>query len=316
MLLPLLAAVVVVLPASAQDADLKWDLKKYVKKPFYQTMTTETKQTMKVQGSDVVQEQNQTFYFKWTVKEVDEKKKTATVEQEIVGLNMTINIGGSKISYDSANDQAAGGANPLSKFFEALKSAKFTLTLDTEKMTVSKIDGQKEFVTKLVDANPQMKPLLEKILSDKALREMSEPIFSALPGTKKKKGETWDRTAKLDMGPIGEYETKYKYTYEGPNKDKDELIKVKTTLAYTPPPKDAGQGLPFKIKEASLKGEDGTGEIVFDPKAGWVKSLTMNQSLKGDLVIEIGQQSTKVELNQTQKTTVTTSLTDPVKKKS
>ena len=54
-----------VLPALAQDTvELKWKFEK--DKTFYQKMSTETKQNMKVMGSDVVQNQSQTFFFSWT----------------------------------------------------------------------------------------------------------------------------------------------------------------------------------------------------------------------------------------------------------
>jgi len=311
--LSLLVVAVAALTARSQDADLTWKFKKDA--TFYQEMTTVTDQTMKVQGTDVVQKQNQTFYFAWTVKDTDDKKKEVTLEQKIIGLKMSIDIGGSKINYDSSTKGDAGATNPLDKFFQALNEAKFSITLNTEKMTVTGITGHDEFIKKLGDANPSMKGLLDKILSKQALQDMAEPMFAALPGGKKKKGDTWNRTSKLDMGPIGSYETTYTYTYDGQDKDKNEKITVKTKLEYkAPDEKAAGGGLPFRIKSADLKGQDGTGEIIYDPKAGTLKSSTLSQSLKGSLTIEIGQQSTTVELTQTQKTTIATTDKDPTKK--
>ena len=107
------------------------------------------------------------------------------------------------------------------------------------------------FVKKLSEANPQMKPLLERILSKKALQDMSEPIFAALPGGKKTKGNEWTRDTSLDMGPIGSYTTKYTYTYGEPDKDKNEKITVKTDLKYKAPADDKAANLPFRIKSAT-----------------------------------------------------------------
>src|SRR5437764_12742241 len=188
-------------------------------------MTTTTTQTKTVTGTKVEQKQEQTFFFEWKVIKVDKDK--VTLEQKIIGLKMNIDIGGSKISYDSS--AAKEGANPnqnnpLNKFFEALKDAAFTITLDTKETKVTSIAGHEKFVTKLTEANQQMKPLLEKILSKEALKDMAEPMFAALPGKKMKKNETWPRKSKLDMGPIGTYETTYTYTYEGPDKDKNETV--------------------------------------------------------------------------------------------
>ena len=68
------AAAAVLIPAFAQESkptNLAWKFKEG--QTFYQTMKTETKQSMKVMGSDVNQNQTQTFIFSWT----PEKKKRA-----------------------------------------------------------------------------------------------------------------------------------------------------------------------------------------------------------------------------------------------
>jgi len=312
-LFSLLLALFVAAPAFGQDAALEWRFTK--DKPFYQTMTTTTTQNMTVTGTKVEQKQDQTFYFMWTPTKIDKEKNTVTLEQKIIGLKMNIDIGGSKITHDSTAPKEAAGAanNPLNKFFDALNNATFTITLDTKEMKVTNIEGHDKFVAKLTDANPSMKPLLEKILSKEALKDMAEPMFAALPGKTEKKGATWKRTSSLDMGPIGKYETTYNYTYEGPDKDKNEKIGVKTDLKYTKP-ENVAANLPFKITAATLEAKDSTGTVVYDPKAGWVKSSEMTMKLTGNLTIEISQQSTAVDLSQEQTTKTTTSAENPIKK--
>ena len=100
-------------------------------------MVTSTKQTMKVMNNDVNQTQNQTFFFNWTPTKVEKDK--ATIEQEIIGVIMDIEIGGSKISYDSTKDNAAN--NPLGDFFKALNGSKFTIELDLKNYKVDE-DGR------------------------------------------------------------------------------------------------------------------------------------------------------------------------------
>ncbi|HZT82512.1 MAG TPA: DUF6263 family protein [Gemmataceae bacterium] len=294
-----------------EGVKLAWKFEKG--KPFYQEMTTETKQTMKVMGSDVVQNQKQTFYFSWTP-EKQEADGSWVIQQEILGVKMDIDIGGSKISYDSTKTD--NPANPLGEFFKALIGSKFTLTVDKNNK-VTKVEGRKEFLDKLAAANPQMKPLLDQILSEEALKEMADPTFAVVPTKEVKKGDTWEKTSKLDMGPIGKYENSYKYTFEGPDaKTKLDKIKVDTTLKYVPPSDSAtGGSLPFKIKSADLKSTDASGTVTFDNAKGRVASSEQKLNLKGDLSIEIGGQTTKVELNQTQTTTVKTTDTNPVPKK-
>jgi hypothetical protein len=296
-----------------EKVTLKWKFEKG--KTFYQKMVTKTVQTMKVLNNDVNQTQNQTFFFSWTPTKVENEK--ATIEQVIIGVIMDIEIGGSKISFDSTKDNAAN--NPLADFYKALVDSKFTIELNLKDMTVSKMEGRDEFLKKLVAANPQMKQLLDTILSEAALKEMAEPTFAVVPTKEVTKGDKWKRETKLDMGPIGKYENKYDYTYEGPEGTGDkqlQKIKVDTTLTYKEPGESAGQGgLPFKIKSAKLKSSNPFGQILFNANKGRVEKSMTKLELKGELSIEIGGQTTKVDLSQTQESSVETLDENPLPKK-
>lgn len=294
---------------SGEKVLLKWKFEK--DKTFYQKMVTKTVQTMKVMNNDVNQTQNQTFYFSLKPTKVDQDK--VTLEQKIIGVAMDIEIGGSKINYDSTKDTTAN--NPLGDFFKALVDSTFTIELDLKELKVTKVEGRDAFIQKLVAANPQMKPLLEVILSTDALKEMAEPTFAVAPNKEVSKGEKWKRTTKLDMGPIGKYDNEYTYTLESVDKDTAK-IKVETVLNYKEPGDVAGQGgLPFKIKSAKLKSSNPVGEITFSISKGRLEKSHTKLELKGELQIEIGGQATKVELSQTQESTVETSDTDPLPKK-
>jgi hypothetical protein len=293
-------------PAFGQEVTLKWDFQKG--KPFYQEMTTVTKQTMKVMGMEVTQNQTQSFTFGWTPLEQD-KDKNWKIEQEIVAVKMDIEIAGQKIPYDSTKD-TAGTTNPLADFFKALVGSKFTLTV-TPDFKIKSIDGRKEFIDKLVKANQQMEPLLNTILSDDALKQMAGPAFDAIPSKAVKKGETWTSKSQLDMGPIGKYDSTYKYTYEGPE-GKLQKIKVDTTLAYQPPLASATTNLPFKIKTADLKSNNASGTILFDNEKHRLDKSDQKMTLVGKLTIDIGGQTSDVDLTQEQTTSVKTFDTNPV----
>ena len=300
-------------PKDSGKVTLAW---KFVKgKTFYQTMTTKTTQTMKVMNNDVTQKQEQTFYFSWTP--LEEKDGKWIIEQKILGVKMDIDIGGSPIKYDSTSAAANNTSNPLSEFFKALVGSSFKLTLDPKTYKISTIEGRKEFLAKLVAANKQMQPLLDKILSEDALREMAQPTFASVSADPVEKGKSWTKDSKLDMGPIGTYKNVYTYTYEGPDdKTKLEKIKVDTKLTYSPPEKVEGLGgLPFKIKSADLTSKNSTGTIWFNQKEGRVEKSDMSLELSGKLEIEIGGQPTKVELTQKQDTNVVTDDKNPIEAK-
>jgi hypothetical protein len=277
---------------------------------FYQEMTTNTDQTLKVMSMEVKQKQSQTFYIKWTTDKVE--KDSVVLKQEIIGVKMDIEIGGNKISYDSTQKEQQ--ANPLTDFFKALVGAKFTLTISTKDMKVTDVKGQDAFIEGLAKANPQLKTLLETILSDKALKQMADPIFGVVPeGGKIPDSKTWTRESKLAMGPIGTYDTVYTYKYEG-TKDKIANIGVTTKLTYSPP--TAGKedkGLPFKIVTANLKTDKaGTGEVKFNTEKGRVDSSSMELELSGTLTIEIAGMNTDVELKQKQVSSLKTMDKNPI----
>jgi hypothetical protein len=297
--------------AVAQEkVDLSWKLAK--DKPFFQEMTTTTSQNMKVMGLDVVQTQKQTFYFSWTP--VEEKDKKWTLEQKIEGVKMEITIAGNKIEFDST--QPSTQNNALTDFFKTLVGSKFKLTLDADKKVTAVEAG--DFVKKLSAANAQMAPLLDKILSENALKQMADPTFGLSPKEPVAKGATWTKDSELNLGPIGSYKTAFKYTYEGKEKvgDKElDKIKVEPTLTYAVPT-GGGEGLPFRIKEANLKsGTGSTGTIFFDSKAGRLDNSRLTIQLTGDLTIEIGGMNTKVELKQEQTTELKTLDKNPLEVK-
>ena len=273
-------------------------------------MTTKTDQNMKILNSEPKQKQDQTFYFSWTPAE--QKGDDWIIKQKIEGVSMEIQIGGTTINYDS-NNAAASANNPLGEFFKALVGSEFTLTLNMKRPEghQARSAGDAFYLKKLSQANPQMSQLLSQILSEQALKEMAEPTFAAIPNKDVAKGEKWTKENTLDMGPIGKYTNTYTYTFDG-TEGKLDKIKVETTLKYTPPDdKATGAGLPFKIKSADLKTTSGTGTAPFDPEKGRIEKATFKLDLSGELEIEIGGQTTKVELKQTQETTVETSDYNP-----
>src|SRR5262249_21274118 len=84
-------------------------------KPFFQTQTTVTKQTMKVMGQEVKQDQTQTYFMQWTPLGLD-RDGNYRVKQKIVGVVSEMDIGGNKITFDSRMKNAP--MNPLSDMLQ------------------------------------------------------------------------------------------------------------------------------------------------------------------------------------------------------
>ena len=299
----------------AGDNPLAW---KFVKdQPFWQEMSTRTIQNIKVQGLDVGQNQEQTFYFKFEPMKQDGDKWV--IKQTIEGVKMKIDIAGSPVTYDSTNEAAAGGTNTaLSEFFKALKGSQFMLTIGKD-MTVEKVEGREEFVKKLVQANKQLEQLLNKILGEEALKQMADPTFGVVPKETKKVGDKWNKTVKLSLGPLGTYDNTYNFTYAKQTGDTAE-IDVAVELKYTPPAADqGGETLPFKIKggkiEQSKEATKNKGKVLFNTKTGRIESAKIDVMMTGSLTLDIGGTQTEVTLTQDQSTEVKTFDKSPIPEK-
>jgi len=267
--------------------------------PFYQTVTTTTKQSLKVQGQGVDQTQKQTFVLKWTPKE--RSGDDYVVQQEIVAVAMNINIAGNEVTYDSkAQNQPK---NPMTEFFQALVGSTLTLTVDKE-LNVKKVEGADKLIEKLSQGNKQLEPLLKSILSEDALKQMAIPSWGAYPTTGKK---TWDRTSDLKLAGIGTYKTTYNYTQEG-----DDKVKIDAKLVYSAPSGENRGTLPFTIKDgSSLTTKNATGTATIDKAKGRIAKSDMTLELEGTLKIDVAGMDTDVALTQSQTTSVESSDTAP-----
>jgi hypothetical protein len=297
----------ILVPAAPAPLDpgarMAWKFEKG--RPFYQTMVTQTDQTMKVGGNEVKQAQKQTFVFRWVpLKQLPDR--SWVVQMKVHAVAMEIDIGGNKISYDSSGPNAD---NPLSEFFTAMLGNEFTVTVNRNHR-VTRVEGGRAFIDKVARANPQMRPLLEQVLTEDNLKEMAEPVFAYLPNRAVKKGAKWAEERSLSMGPMGTFATLSQYTYEGPapRGARLEKIAVRAKLTYRPPaPAAPGGALPFTIKRADWTTAEGTGAIYFSPARGRTERSEMTARMKGRLTIETGGMETEVELDQVQTTTTTVS---------
>jgi hypothetical protein len=276
--------------------------------PFYQEVRTETTQLMTVQGQEVTQKQEQTFYIEWTPRGKD-KDGNYEVVQKVIGVKMKIDIGGNNVDYDSTIDPAKQQKNQVAAFFDALMSQPLTFTISSD-LEVKKIDGRTEFIKKLADTNPAIKTLLDTIMSENALKKMADPTWFAVPPSDGR--TTWTVNSELKLGGVGNYHTTFRFNLKGSDKGKD-TIDIKAELKHTPPG-EKESGLPFKIRSASVAG-NGKGTAVFDRNLGRIESSTLSMKLAGDLTIEVGEMTTDIKLDQTQTSTCKTSSSRPLLQK-
>jgi hypothetical protein len=292
---------------TAQDKQ-KFEMRLKVNEAFYQKMETKVTQVIKVQGQDLTQKQESTFFFKWTPEKQEGDKWT--IKQKVEGLIMSIDISGNPITYNSTLKEQPGSAgNPgLMDFFKNLEGSEFTVNWNGKDSKVESVTGKDDFIKKLGSGSAQMDSLLKKIMTDDALKQMADPTYGLVPDQPKAVNETWEKKQTLGLGPIGAYEITYKFTYKGKDmtqKDFDR-IEVNTSLLYKPPT-EAADGLLFRIKGGTLTSETPEpGVILYNPKVGRIEKATIKLKIKGELTVTIGGTDTKVELSQEQVTIIDT----------
>jgi hypothetical protein len=274
---------------------------------FYIETATETQQEMTVLGNKVPQTQAQVFTFSLTP-ERQLADGTWLIKQRIIGVRMSLDLGGQRIEFDST--KPGQGDNPLSDFLRGAVGAEFRLHLGRAKGVVA-VEGREELLRRLGEARPEIKPLLQTILTEQALKEMNGQTFAALPERGVYKGDVWQRRSRRDLGPFGAYEMTHRYTLLG-TKGTYEVFTVEVTDVHYEAPTQGDSTLPFKILKADLKGSGREGEMRFDRERGRVVRVETRLTLEGDLSVEIGGQETKMGLKQEQKTTVRTLDTNPL----
>ena len=285
--------------ASADDKQ-KFQTKFEKDKPFHQKLVTKVEQNLKVQGgTDITLKHEQTFYFKWTPVTVEAEK--AVVKQTIEGLKFTLDISGQSLVYDSTAPNE-GGVNPgLSDFFKGLVGSEFTVTFG-KNGEVEKVEGAEELIKKLGGVNQAMESVLKKVLSEDALKAMTDPACGMTPSSEQIVGGTWQKPSVLNLGPIGTYDRVMSYKYEGRDSTTGrDKITVKPTVTYKPP--TDGEGLPFRVKGGTLQTKEAKeGVIIYDPKVSRVASARFNVIMEGTLDVSINNSDTKLTLYQDQKT--------------
>jgi hypothetical protein len=270
-------------------------------KPFYQKMVTETAQTMKISGNDVVQKQTQTLLYRWVpVRQLP--NGNWVVKQKLQRVQFDIEVGGSKITYDSA---AGAAQNPLAAFFQAWLNMELTLTINS-RMKVIKVEGRDALLQKLAKEGAG-KGLADVLLSERNLKETARSLFGPLPGRSVKKGARWDEKTNVDWGGMGNWSILSRYTFAGRDSSNNNLARIAVTqkLQYTGK-SGASLALPYKVVSSDFKKSEGTGTLWVNLSKARTERAQTTMRLSGRMTLEIGGTNTDVEIDQTQKTTITT----------
>jgi hypothetical protein len=289
-----------------QGVRLEWGF--VADRPFYQKTFTETSQKMKVNGNEMVTTQKQTLLFRWApVRQLPDG--SWVVKQKLQAIQLDIEVGGSKITYDSAKPAAN---NPLAAFYNTWLGTELTLTV-SPRMKVTRVEGREALLRKVGKDDPSLKAMIEALLSENALKGMAQSLFAPLPGKSVKKGQRWTEESKLELGGLGSYTNRSHYLFEGPDRSDKRLGRIAVThkLRYSAAAPGAGGALPFKVVRGKFKKSEGAETIWINLGNGRTERSRTTLRLGGRMTVEIGGANTDIDIEQTQQTTVTVSDVSP-----
>jgi hypothetical protein len=279
-----LALGVLTVPAHGQ-ATLEWKFKPG--ETFFLEEVRAQKQTMSTPGKTFKQDLEQTTVFEITVKDVN-PDKSVVLEQKVAGIQF--------------KNAAGGGAEE--KFIQQLQGAAFSLTLGPDGKP-GELKGYDDVVKKIAGTDEQARKAVESILTKEALTRLAVEAFAFLPGKAVKDGDTWEQEFKSSLGPLGGFEVKRKYKYDGKETvEGKEYDKVTFTSAttYVPPKADDAKASAFlfTVSKADLKANNVAGYYYFAAGDGRLFRGEENLELTGTATLVISNQPVDTGVEQKQ----------------
>ena len=275
--------------AAADPVNLKWSLKEG--DAFYATTTQEIDQAIKVMGQNVNQKMSTTTVARFEVKSA--KSGGMQVQMTYTQVKME-------------GPLAAAGAGA---FADRFKGASLTATFD-KGFEITKLEGYDKFLDKLSDGDDMMRKIFEAVMPENAVRLMFTQVFIPAPSDKVDAGDKWSRTDKVPLAGLGDLTNKTKYSLDSV---KNDVATIKTTADVTFKAGEGNGALPFKISKADLKSDEVKGTILFDTKAGRLKSSSTTMKLKGSMTIEVQNMQIEAEIDQRATTKIEVAAKNPVK---
>lgn len=259
--------------AQADTYSLQWKLKEG--DTFYNQTVVTMDQTIEAMGQTIEQKIEAKTVLRFKVK---------SVQNGVTVVDMT---------YLENTIDAAG--LPGGNFGDKLKNVTFTATLNN-KMEVTKLEGYDKFADAIAGGDEEQKKLIKALMPETAIRQVLGQTFVMGPGKPIAVGDSWDRTTKLALGPLGVIETKERLKLDTVKGDKA-TVSVKGDLKFAAG--DGGDtGLPFKITKADLKADKFEGAHQFDIKTGRITESKVVMEMAGSMTISVAGQTVDAKMKQ------------------
>jgi hypothetical protein len=257
-------------PAADDQVTLQWRFEQ--DKPFYQEMTTITRQDMLflAVNSNGVYGHEQTLYFSWTPVGRD-KDSNWVLKQKVEAVRFVFRDADGKKTYEYDSRKDPGGVPTMvAHYCKQFVGSEFTLTFGQDGK-VQRDKDRDDLMKRLEEYQPALQSHEVQVLSDAALRQSAEILLNPLNPKPVRPGDSWTWIQTLNLRPLGNIESRYRFSL-GRSEGKLIRIDVESTL----------EGKKLQGKDKELKG-NGTGTILFDPDKGRIVSEELDLRLEGKI---------------------------------
>jgi len=214
----------------------------------------------------------QTMNMTWSVRSVDDQGD-AVIEQKIGRVRMTMAMpGGQGFDYDTDSEEpAVGMAAMIAPTLKAMTAGELSFTM-SPRGEIRDVEISDELAESLKHGPGGETGAVEQFKS------MVSQVAFALPENPPQIGETWTTKLAVSSPTGGSQTVETTYTYDG-TREADgttfAVIKPRVTLELAD----------NRMMEMKMKEQKTDGEVLFDPQAGQLHSMSVNQNITLDVVV-------------------------------
>jgi len=248
-------------------------------------VSSRTEQKLTIAGMETDTSSDSKTVVKATVGKRDESGNLR-VQEKIASLLINTKVMGSEYIFDSANpDKVSGSVLEMMRPVHKAILRRTTTTVYGKDNKVSQIESDQEILNELSD---EVRKLVQGQFDAERQKTAANDELEKFPADPVKKGDSWERTSKLNLGAGQVMTVSTRYTYDGEiEKDGRTLDRISSKVLTVEFALEAGSPLPFTVKDSALKPAETKGEILFDRKLGQVVSASSSIQIVGDMTFVI-----------------------------
>jgi hypothetical protein len=259
-------------------------------------VTTRTEQKLTIAGMEIDTSSDSKVTVNSTVGKRDESGNLR-VQDKVVSMLITSKVMGSEYVFDSANpDKVSGSALEMLRPVHKAVSRRTSTTVYDKENKITQIEYDEDVLNQLTD---DVRKLVQGQFDTEAMKKAANDELEKLPSDPIKKGDTWERTNKLNLGAGQVMTVSTLFTYEGEVENDGRTVdRITTKVQSVEFALEPGSPLPFTVKESALKPAETKGELLFDRKLGRTVKSSSSIKIVGEMTFVINgmELPTKLDL--------------------